>query len=182
MKLKRKSIAIDMDGVIADVETQFINWYERDFGIRVRKEDLLGKPEGEAFPDQQALKSFCFTPGFFSSLPVMVGAQEIVNSLTQHYDVYIVSAAMEFPLSLYEKYQWLQKHFSFISWKNIIFCGDKSIIGTDYLIDDHLKNLDFCCGKPIMYTASHNYHYNHHLRVNNWKEVSSFFEKEITRE
>lgn len=175
MKSNRKSIAIDMDHVIADVEAQFINWYERDYGIRINKEEMKGKPEGEAFPDKEAIRRFCFTSGFFSSLPVMEGAQEVIKKLMEHYDIYIVSAAMEFPLSLYEKHQWLQEHFPFISWKNIIFCGDKSIIGTDYLIDDHLKNLDFCRGKAIMYTASHNTNCNHHLRMNNWQEVASFF-------
>lgn len=181
MKTNRKSIAIDMDYVIADVESQFINWYERDYGFKVRKEDLIGKPEGEAFPDKEAIRKFCFTPGFFSSLPVMEGSQEVVRKLMKDYDVYIVSAAMEFPQSLFEKHQWLHKHFSFISWKNIIFCGDKSIIGTDYLIDDHLKNLDFCRGKAIMFNASHNSNSNHHFRVKNWEEVNSFFTNELIK-
>lgn len=178
MKTRRKSIAIDMDHVIADVESQFINWYERDYGIKISKDEMRGKPEGEAFPKKDAVRNFCFTSGFFSSLPVMEHSQEVIKELMEHYDIYIVSAAMEFPLSLYEKHQWLKEHFPFISWKNIIFCGDKSIIGTDYLIDDHLKNLDFCSGKAIMFTASHNTNCNHHFRVNNWKEVATFFTNE----
>ena len=32
--------------------------------------------------------------------------------------------------------------FSFYILEKYVFCGDKSIIKTDYLIDDHLKNLD----------------------------------------
>jgi 5'(3')-deoxyribonucleotidase len=101
----------------------------------------------------------------------MEGAVEAVKDLMEDFDVYIVSAAMEFPLSLYEKQQWLQEHFPFISWKNIIFCGDKSIIDVDFLIDDHCKNLDFCKGKPLMFTAFHNVNHHHHQRVSNWNEI-----------
>lgn len=94
----------------------------------------------------------------------------------EHFDVYIVSAAMEFPLSLYEKKQWLEEYFPFVSWKNIVFCGDKSIVKTDYLIDDHLKNLDHFTGVSLMFAASHNIYHNHHKRFNNWEEILDYFE------
>ena len=82
-----KSIAIDMDNVIADVESHFIDWYERDYGIRVERELLLGKPEAEGFPDKQAVWKFVFTPGFFRTVPVMPGAVEGVKELMRLYKV-----------------------------------------------------------------------------------------------
>jgi 5'(3')-deoxyribonucleotidase len=180
--MRRKSIAIDMDGVIADVETQFINWYERELGVKVLKEDLIGRTEADAFPDATAVRRFVFTPGFFRTLPVMPDAIESVKKLMRDYDVYIVSAAMEFPQSLAEKYEWLKEHFPFISWKNIIFCGDKSVINTDYMIDDHCKNLDTCKGKAIMFNAFHNVSYTHHQRVNNWREIVEMLQPEAIAE
>ncbi len=167
----KQTIAIDMDGVLADVETQFINWYERDYGIRVMREEMMGKSEEDAFPDKTAVRKFVTTPGFFRTLPVMTDAVESVRQLMETFDVYIVSAAMEFPQSLPEKYEWLAEHFPFIGWKKIIFCGDKSIVDTHYMIDDHCKNLDFCKGKTIMFSAAHNANFNHHTRANNWKEI-----------
>ena len=109
----------------------------------------------------------------------MEGAQEALLELMQHFDVYIVSAAMEFPQSLPEKYEWLEEHFPFIAWKNIVFCGDKSVIGTDYMIDDHVRNLDRFKGKALMFTAGHNIGIDRHNRVNNWKEAMEFFRKEL---
>lgn len=167
---KRKSIAIDMDGVLADVEPQYLDWYEKEYGTRPLRESMLGLMECDALPNG-AIAKFLTTPGFFRTLPVMEGAVEAVKDLMKDFDVYIVSAAMEFPLSLYEKKLWLEEHFPFIHWRNIIFCGDKSVIDTDYLIDDHLKNLDGCKGKPLMFTAFHNIHHDHHQRVSHWKEV-----------
>jgi 5'-nucleotidase len=176
MKSQKKTLAIDMDNVIADVASHFIEWYARDYGIRVDKETLMGVPENDAFPDG-AVKKFLYTPGFFRSVPVMPGAQEAVKKLTEDFEVYIVSAAMEFPLSLAEKYEWLREHFPFIHWRNIIFCGDKSVIATDYLIDDHCKNLDHCHGQAIIYTAAHNVNVKHHERVNDWNEVLEYMKK-----
>jgi 5'-nucleotidase len=175
---KKKTIAIDMDNVIADVETNFIEWYEKEYGVRVDKSALLGKPESEAFPDKTAISKFLFTPGFFRSVPVMPGAQEAVKLLMEKYEVYIVSAAMEFPQSLSEKLDWLGEYFPFISWRNIMFCGDKSIIGTDIMIDDHLKNLDYFKGETYLFTASHNVNVTKHTRVNNWEEAVKLLYKD----
>jgi 5'(3')-deoxyribonucleotidase len=173
-----KSIAIDMDNVIVDIENQYIAWYNQKFGVAIPKEQLMGVPETEAFPDKEAVYQFLFTPGFFRTAPVMPGAQEAVQTLAGLYNVYIVSAAMEFPQSLPEKYEWMREHFPFISWSNIIFCGDKRVIGTDFMIDDHVKNLDTFRGKGLLYTACHNINIDRHTRLNNWNEVVTWFEKE----
>jgi 5'(3')-deoxyribonucleotidase len=108
----------------------------------------------------------------------MQGAQEAVQALARQFKVYIVSAAMEFPQSLPEKYEWLREHFPFISWNQIIFCGDKQVIGTDYMIDDHVKNLDTFRGKGLLYTACHNVNIDRHTRLNNWTEVVDWFRSE----
>ncbi|MDQ6812432.1 MAG: 5'(3')-deoxyribonucleotidase [Bacteroidota bacterium] len=177
MKNTKKTIAIDMDGVIADTVSNFMAWYERDHQIRIGLEAFEGKPEADGLPDN-AVRKYVTTEGFFRSVPVMEGAREAVLKLSEKFEIYIVSAAMEFPQSLFEKYEWLREHFPFISWKNIIFCGDKSIIGTDYMIDDHVRNLDTFKGKTLMFTAGHNAGINHHSRVNNWTEVIDHLQRE----
>lgn len=177
MSTNKKTIAVDMDGVIADTVLQFIAWYEKDYGITIGRDAFEGKPEIEVLP-QDVMKKIVYCPGFFRHIPVMAGAREALLELMQHFEVYIVSAAMEFPQSLGEKFEWLKEHFPFISWKNIIFCGDKSVIGTDYMIDDHVRNLDSCKGKTLMFTAGHNTNVNHHTRVNNWQEIMQLLRKE----
>lgn len=167
----KKSIAIDMDGVLADVEAHFISWYERDSGEKFSKKDLEGKSEENAFPKKGMVKKFASTENFFRTVPVMEGAIEAVKELQKTYEIYIVSAAMEFPQSLVEKRAWLDEHFPFIPWKRIIFCGDKSIINTDIMIDDHLKNLDYFKGETIMFSAFHNVNFTNHKRAENWQDV-----------
>src|ERR1700733_4341085 len=104
-KTRRKTIAIDMDGVIADTVAQFIAWYHREYNVLITKDDFEGKLEAEVLPNG-LLRKFVYTKGFFRDVPVMDGAQEAVLELMKNFDVYIVSAAMEFPISLTEKYEW----------------------------------------------------------------------------
>lgn len=168
-----------MDNVIADVELNYLIWYEKETGVVIPREALRGLPEAEYLPDKAAVLRYLNTPGFFRTAPLVAGAQEGLKRLMENFEVYIVSAAMQFPQSLPEKYDWLSEHFPFISWTNIVFCGDKSVIGTDYMIDDHVKNLDFFKGKPFLFTASHNIEIDRHARVNNWKEAVEELEKKL---
>lgn len=177
--MKKKTIAVDMDGVLADIETQLIEHYNQANGTTLSKESIQGLAEEEAFSDRALLRAVLNTDNFFRTLPVMPDAVESVRRLQDNFEIFIVSAATEFPVSLAEKIAWLGEHFPFIKWENIILCGSKRIINTDYMIDDHCKNLDHCIGKPIMFTAFHNVDKTHHLRVNNWKEVVDVLEKTL---
>jgi len=167
-------IAIDMDNVMADLTQHLLDVYAKEYGEVVDPESLNNIPEGSAFPEGVALKILS-APGFFRNIPVMAGSQEVVKALCEKHEVFVVSAAMEFPLSLAEKLAWLNEHFPFISWRNIVFCGSKTIVEADYMIDDHDKNLSCFKGTPLLFTAPHNLPLAEYKRVNNWEEVAEYF-------
>ncbi|SKB52036.1 5'(3')-deoxyribonucleotidase [Sphingobacterium nematocida] len=171
----RKSIALDMDGVLADNLVHYLNYYHRETGVQLTEADVLGLPEGECVPDKTAVMRYIESEGFFRTLPVSKDAQEVVKELHSRYDVFVVSAAMEFPWSLREKRDWLDEYFPFISWHNIVFCGYKHIINTDYLIDDHVKNLLTFQGKGLMFNTFHNINEQRFERVQDWKDVYRYF-------
>ncbi len=177
MENNRKCIALDMDEVIANVLSKFLRIYEKEFGRRPEREEYWGKKLYKVH-GAEMLRENLFKKGFFANLEPMEGSVEGVQELMKHYDVFIVTAAQEFMNSLEDKYQWLQQHFPFVSWKNFVFCGDKSIIRADYMIDDHVFNLENFQGKGLLFTASHNIGEDRFTRVNNWKEVLDFFEEE----
>ena len=174
----RKRIALDMDEVIADVTPKFLDYFAKDTGQRISKEDFWGKKVYEMVGGEH-IRNYLHDPGFFADLPVMENSQEVVKWLLEHYEIFIVSAAMEFRNSLPDKYDWMREHFPFIHWKNIVFCGDKSIIQADYMIDDHVNNLLTFNGKGLLYTSAHNIAETRFTRVDNWLEVQAFFEKEL---
>lgn len=166
-----KRIALDMDGVLADVYEQLFDMDEKDFGVRKSWDDVAGKPENETFP---RIREYLYRDGFFRTMKLVPGCQEVVAALNEKYDLYIVSAAMEFPLSLPEKLGWLGEHFPFLRWQQIVFCGSKQIIQADIMIDDHFKNLDHFKGETgILFTQPHNVHKDagRNRRVGSWKEV-----------
>ena len=101
----------------------------------------------------------------------MPGSQEVVRQLTGKYDVYIVSAAMEFKNSLIDKFEWLADHFPFIPWTNIVFCGHK-IVDVDFIIDDRTRNFVNFKGRTLLYSSPHNMLLDGYERVNNWEEVA----------
>ena len=176
-----KSIAVDMDEVIADIIPKFLDVYEDRFGVRLKKEDYWGTKIYK-LPNAKQIRDMLFEPGFFADLPVIEGAKEGIKFLQKHYKVYIVTAASEFRNSLSDKHDWLHEHFPSIHWKQMIFCGDKSIINTDYMLDDHAFNLETFNGKGLLFSAYHNIEETRFPRLNNWQEVIAFFENELSKE
>ena len=172
-------IAIDMDEVMANVEPKFLDLYEQEFGRRLNRSDYWGKKIYGLREEEKYLRDALFEKGFFRDLEVMPGSQAVIRELMKDYEIFITTAAMEFRSSFEDKYDWLREHFPFIHWKNIVFCGDKSIVQADYMIDDHAFNLEKFEGKPLLYTSSHNVHETRFRRVNNWEEVMAYFRAEI---
>lgn len=168
-----KRLIVDMDDVLADATGQFINYYERDFGIRVDRSVLNGKEEREGFPDNHTvLRKYPYQKDFFRTMTVNDDSQRVMEQLNQRYEVFIVSAAMEFPQSLPEKLEWLGKYFPFLSWKQFVFCGSKAVVYGDYMIDDLPHNLEKFNGEKLLFTAPHNIHISKFKRVNSWNEIA----------
>lgn len=176
----RPRIALDMDEVIADLFTKFLDMYEQEFGKPLSREEYWGK-KIHHLPGVSQLRRHIFTKGFFRDLEVMPHSQKVVQELQEDYDVFITTAAMEFRNSLEDKYDWLKEHFPFISQRNFVFCGDKSIIRADYMIDDHPKNLENFKGKGLLFNTSHNTDETRFTRVRDWLEIRTFFQEEKHR-
>lgn len=166
-----RRIAVDMDGVLADIYMQFISMDAADTGKVKKKEELAGIPELDAFAKA---RTYVNTAGFFRHAPVIADSPAILARLNEKYEVFIVSSATEFPLSLTEKQAWLGEFFPFISWKQMVFCGIKTIIQADIMIDDHFKNLDLFKGETILFTQPHNAlaGAGRHQRVHTWQEIA----------
>jgi 5'(3')-deoxyribonucleotidase len=167
-----KRLIVDMDDVLADATGQFIDYYEKEFGLRVERAVLDGKDGVEGFPDNHSkLREFVFRPNFFRTMRVNANSQHVLKELNKKYEVFIVSAAIEFPLSLPEKLEWLKEHFPFLTWQQIVFCGSKTVVHGDFMIDDLPRNLERFNGEKFIFTAPHNKHYHQFQRLNNWEEV-----------
>lgn len=169
----RLRIAIDMDEVMADSLSRHLQLYNDEFGAALCKQDLQGRPLHLAVPEahRRRIDEIALSDGFFWDLDVMPGCQEVIRELTKRYDIFIVTAAMEFPNSFLPKHAWLQEHFPFLDIRNVVYCGDKSIVDADIMIDDRVRNLEQFQGMKILFSAPHNLNEKRFLRVNSWAEV-----------
>lgn len=171
-----QKIAVDMDEVIADFLAKQIRLFNENYDFQIKKEDLLGKNLDQLFPQyQKALHDMVADPNYFADLGIIEGAQEALWQLSQDYEVFITTAAMEFPTSFTAKYEWLAQHFDFIPDSHYVFCGQKSILGADYLIDDNSRHFQGFNGKGLLFSAPHNLTENYPDRLDRWEAALDYF-------
>ncbi|MGO8932196.1 MAG: 5' nucleotidase, NT5C type [Terracidiphilus sp.] len=170
-------ICVDMDEVMADTLAEHLRRYNQAFDEDVTTEDLAGKGLWEITPlDRQAqLRAFLDAEDFFEVLDVIPDSQSVLEDLSKRFEIFIATQAMAVPNSLGPKYRWLQRHFPFIPPSHYVFCGNKSILRADFLIDDQPRNLLRFEGQGLLYTAPHNIAATEFVRVNNWREVAEYF-------
>ncbi|UVI28350.1 5' nucleotidase, NT5C type [Paenibacillus spongiae] len=171
-----KRIAIDMDEVIADFIPKHLGRFNGTYNENITIEELRGYYLEDLRPQlKEEIWSWQTEPAYFRDLPVMKDSQEVIKALSERYEIFITTAAMYIPASFTAKYEWLKEHFSFLNDMNFVFCGDKSIIQADYLIDDHAHHFKRFAGQGILYTSPRNCHETGYVRVNNWREVEDYF-------
>jgi len=173
---RRPRIAVDMDEVMADALGEHIRRYNATFGTRVTADELHGRHLEDWVPAAQREATLAMVDAsFFEDLAVMPGCQDVIRELAARYDVFVVTAAMDVPCSFEPKYRWLRRHFSFIPPSHIVFCGDKSIVDAEYLIDDRARHLARFKGRPLLFSAPHNSGETGYTRVSSWAEVREVF-------
>ena len=167
------TVFVDMDEVIADTYGAHIRRYNERHGTSLSKEQCMGGEVWQQVPEHRELIwQHYYEPGFFRELEPIANSQEVLRELVDKYQVYIASAAMQFPNSLIEKHQWLDEHFPYIHWRNRILLGDKHVLRGDVLIDDRSHNLEHFQGRSILFTSPHNIHTSGYERAEDWRHVA----------
>lgn len=152
-KIGRKTILIDLDGVVADFETSATK-YANDTGITFKE-----------FSDQ---KIYSNLPGFYLGLDLVPGAKEIIMKLDKFYDIIFVSAPSWNNTNCFtEKRVWIEKHFGSWAAKKMDLSFHKGHYMGHYLIDDRTKYGagDFI-GQHIMFGTD---------PFKTWEEIDSYF-------
>jgi 5'-nucleotidase len=173
----KQRIGIDMDQVLADLMTEWLNRYNADYNDNLKPEDITSwefhmtvKPECG-----KRIYTYLDNPHMFSYLPVMDGAQDVVYELSKYFDIFVVTAVWNIG-NVAPKYNWLRRYFPFLDEKNFVFTRNKSIVNADFLIDDKPSNFDGGFrGQGILFDAPHNRNENRYPRVHNWEEVREWF-------
>lgn len=171
-----KRIAIDMDEVIADFHAEQLVRFNYKFNKNLTSKDVQGIKLQKLMPHlEKEIDDLINQDSFFRNLKVIENSQIVIEKLSFKYEIFIASAAMDHTNSFDAKLKWLDVNFPFIKRSNIVFCGDKSIVKADYLIDDHTHHFANFSGQGILFTSPHNINETDYPRMDNWKDVENYF-------
>lgn len=179
----RRILCIDMDSVIVDLMGEWYRRYNRDY------QDDLTVDRVFSWNAQSYVKVECGEkiyeylnePGLFSGLQPLPHAIEVLERLSERYDIIIVTSPPS-PYAYKEKEEWVQRYLSFIGRENLIFTHRKDLIQGELLFDDAPHNLQAFLNTGRIAVAM-DYPYNrdiHCPRVAGWLEfeekIDSIFE------
>lgn len=175
----RKSIAIDMDQVLADFVGKAVKAMNERLNLGMTREEFFKTSIQKLHPEHMnEFISMMNEPDFFRDLELLdPNSVEVIKELNETYDIYIATAAMHVPGSFLAKYDWLREHFPFLNTNYFIFCGDKKVVKADYLIDDSVGQLKSFTGQGILFDQPNNASVTEYPRVKNWQEVLEYFQQ-----
>ena len=142
-----RRILVDMDGVIADFEAQFLNFWRRAYpdarwvDVADRREHYVDRDPSGAY-DVKRSHLVIETAGFYASMPEVPGAIAALNELSQHADVCICTAPFGdgevMARCEAEKRAWIAEKLgdSWLSPERFICVKDKTVVSGLLLIDD----------------------------------------------
>jgi 5'-nucleotidase len=152
-------IALDVDGVVADLYSVWFGLYNEDYDddlthARVTSWNVHNfvKPECG-----QKMYAYLDRPTIYDAVEPISGALEAVRRLRDFgHRVVFVTAAV--PMSAGHKYQWLMKHgfLGECQRSDYVEAEDKSLIRADALVDDAPHNLRNFVGRGILISLPHN--------------------------
>lgn len=168
------TIFVDMDDVLADTYGKHIELYNKEHDKSLSLSEITQGEVWQNVPDihQDSIHRHVLTPNFFRDLMPIQDSIQVMEALCVKYDVYIATAASQFPNSLKEKSDWLDDYFPFISWHHRIYCGHKFILQGDLLIDDRAYNLKRFKGDTLLFNSPHNIHETEFKRVGSWMDIA----------
>lgn len=138
----KKTVLIDMDGVICDYTGRILDLATKRFNLPRYAAKHVGEFYTErVFPKnyQKLVDELSLEKGFFLKLKPLPFAKKAVEQLLAdtRFSVWICSAPKKTsPYCHSEKFLWLRNHFGQGVAERLILTRDKTLVRGDYLIDD----------------------------------------------
>lgn len=189
-----KTIAIDVDGVLADLVPEWLRRYNKDFGDNLTSKDInawdmstLVIPRAK-----ETFHNYLYDPDIYDYVQPIAGALEGVNYLREELNMQVTFATTCFFGTEKAKIMWLVKHGFMRPEKHIypefVSIVDKSVLGTDVMVDDRDKTIDRYIKEGrrrnslaigILYDQPWNQEYPAAMRAKNWKQVISVLDQYV---
>ena len=171
------TILVDADGVLEDLTQKWVIYLNEKYGTSVQYEDIAEWDMTKSFPSltREQVCGAELEDELYDHLEPYEGAVKYVKKLIDDgHTVYVVTTSPYQAIKAkIEKV--ILKHFTYLSWKDIIVTSNKKMIKGDVLVDDGVHNLLGGEYRKILMTAPYNRSFNAEengmIRVNNWVEI-----------
>jgi 5'-nucleotidase len=176
-------ILIDMDGVIADFEGDFLRRWREKFSDKpfVNFEDRRGFYLREQYPpeERENVEEIYHGAGFYHNLPVIQGAKEAIFEMQKTgLEIFLCTSPMlpKYENCVLEKYHWVNEQLGSDWINHMIITKDKTIVKGDILIDDNPdagKGVEIPEWEHILYDQPYNRFIKDKRRLtwSSWKEI-----------
>lgn len=136
--MPRPVIGIDVDGVIADLNTPMKDEYERVTGKKMLTTNWHPVNEDGSKIRWEELEAVFRMPGLWRNLAVYEGSHAALQILDGVGDVFLHTCPpKDAPLFFVERMEWV-KHVLKLDLP-IVFTTDKGLLKADYFVDDRLR-------------------------------------------
>ena len=136
-------LGIDLDGVVADFNTGWMQRYNEEFAASLRPEDITTWDAMTDLADFATVEDFWEWarndggPGLFRHLPVYPGALESLERLSTNHAIVIITTKPTWATS--ETFAWIADHQR--PTNEVHITGDKWVVECDVYLDDGPHNL-----------------------------------------
>lgn len=167
----------DLDGIVADLMTKWLDAYNRDYKDQLTVEDVLHWEWHELVKPEVGKRIYHYLsrPGWFADLEPLPGAVDALRRLSGRVEIVIATASPK--SALRDKTEWVHKHLPFIPPRNIVLTYRKDLLAGDFLFDDAPRNLRSFRGTRITIDYPYNRDFTDCYRVRDWEEFETLMDR-----
>lgn len=178
--MTQKIVAVDVDGVIADLHFAWLAKYNAEWVDNLKPQDITDWDISKfvVVTCGQRIFEYLRRPDLYQAVPAIHNARWGVETL-RDYGFRVVFLSSCVPGMFDQKWQWLQDN-KFLpkndkgTQKDYIAATDKSLVRCDYMVDDGLHNLDAAtCAleNRLVFDQPWNRSSQKYKRVRDWQDV-----------
>lgn len=166
--LKMKIISLDVDGVVADIHTPWLAYYNEKYNENLKFEDITDWDFSKFVKNADCLYEYLKLPNVYRTIPVIEGSVDVLRELSKDFKLQFVTCTPTY--AMIDRLYWLREHFPFIDC--IHFTEDKSSVVADILVEDKAEALEKFDGIRVCVDAPYNRKLKvPHYRIKSIKEL-----------
>lgn len=169
----RKILAIDVDGVVADLHTTWLNMYNKDWNDNLQTEDIVDWNIHQFTKKECGMLMYDYieNPFIYDYVNPIEGSFKYIPLLREKYRIIFATSSTIGTMG--KKYIWLKKHNFIENLDDYTELKDKSLIRANALLDDYHVNLYSFLGKKYLFDSNWNKNKekNEIIRVYGWENA-----------